>query len=155
MQSTTIASNHQRMVDRHRPPLLSSRLATPERLMEKPNADTVAWYHRLVPTDARAQKGQMFGHPCAFVNGNMFFGTFAQTLIVRVGEVRAGQLLGSGARIFEPMPGRAWKEYAQVDPGTIADSELATLAQEALEATARLPAKAPKGKRGPWGDQRK
>lgn len=45
--------------------------------MERPNDKTVAYYDRNVPKDARAVKGQMFGHPCAFVNGNMFFGTFA------------------------------------------------------------------------------
>lgn len=40
--------------------------------MEKPNATTIAYYDRNVPPDGRAVKGQMFGHPCAFVNGHMF-----------------------------------------------------------------------------------
>ncbi len=115
--------------------------------MDKPNADTVAWYERLVPTDPRAEKGQMFGCPCAFVAGNLFFGTFAQTLIARVGEVRAAELVRPGVQVFEPMQGRAWKEYLQFQPGATHDAELAKLAQEALEATAQLPAKANKGKK--------
>jgi hypothetical protein len=109
--------------------------------MEKPNAATVAYYDRNVPADERVKKGQMFGHPCAFVNGNMFFGTFAQTVVVRVGVPRAAALAKGKVRIFEPMPGRAWKEYIQVDGGAMKDAQLHALALEALEATALLPAK--------------
>src|SRR6185503_11550009 len=32
--------------------------------MERPNAKTVAAYEAAFPRDARAVKGQMFGHPC-------------------------------------------------------------------------------------------
>ena len=109
--------------------------------MEKPNADTVAYYDRNVPADARAKKGQMFGHPCAFVNGHMFFGTFAQTVVVRVGAVRAKALAKGKVRIFEPMAGRAWAEYIQLDAGALPDAKLGALALEALEATALLPPK--------------
>ncbi len=114
--------------------------------MEKPSASTVAWYDRSIPADARAVKGQMFGHPCAFVNGNMFFGTFAQTLIVRLGEARSAAVASGDLRLFEPMPGKPWKEYVQVPAGSLDDAALATLAREALEFTAGLPAKAKKKK---------
>ncbi|MBM4367145.1 MAG: TfoX/Sxy family protein [Deltaproteobacteria bacterium] len=109
--------------------------------MEKPNANTVAWYDRSTPADPRAVRGQMFGHPCAFVNGNMFFGTFAQTLIVRLGEARAASVATGNLRVFEPMPGKPWKEYVQVPAGAMADEQVATLAREALDYTAGLPAK--------------
>lgn len=121
--------------------------------MEKPSAVTAAWYSDAVPADPRAVKGQMFGHPCAFVNGNMFFGTFAQSVVARVGEARATTLAAQGEfRIFEPMPGRAWKEYVQVALGTIPDAELAALAKEAMVTTAALAPKvkkkaAPKAKK--------
>ncbi len=115
--------------------------------MEKPNAQTVAWYDRSIPADARAVKGQMFGHPCAFVNGNMFFGTFAQTLIVRLGEARAASVADGSLRLFEPMPGKPWKEYVQVPAGALSDEALATLAREALDYTAGLPGKAKKKKK--------
>jgi TfoX/Sxy family transcriptional regulator of competence genes len=114
--------------------------------MERPNDKTVAYYDRNVPKNTRAVKGQMFGHPCAFVNGNMFFGTFAQTVVARVGEARAAELAGGVLRVFEPMAGRAWKEYVQVDACALTDVELHALALEALEATARMPAKVKKGK---------
>lgn len=109
--------------------------------MEKPNAATVAWYDRTVPTDPRAVKGQMFGHPCAFVNGNMFFGTFAQTLMARVGVRRAAELTTQGLEIFEPMSGRQWKDYVSIRTGQRSDAEILALALEALENTAQMPPK--------------
>lgn len=113
--------------------------------MEKPNPQTVAWYDRSVPEDPRVQKGQMFGQPCAFVNGHMFFGTFAQTVVARVGETRARALAEPPLRIFEPMAGRAWKAYVQVETGALPDAQVQALAREALEATAQLPEKVKKG----------
>ena len=109
--------------------------------MEKPNPTTVAYYERAVPPDPRARKGAMFGHPCAFVNGNMFFGTFAQSMVIRLGETRTGALAKGKLRVFEPMPKRQWKEYLQVATGEQPAAKLATLAAEALEWTSELPPK--------------
>jgi hypothetical protein len=103
--------------------------------MDKPNAETVAWYERAAPADPRAKLGKMFGHPCAFVNGNMFYGTFGQSVVARVGETRAAALAKGKLRVFEPMAGRAWKEYVQVPAGAMADAELSALAREALDWT--------------------
>jgi hypothetical protein len=113
--------------------------------MEKPSAATVAYYESAVPDDARAKKGAMFGHPCAFVNGNMFFGTFHQTVVARVGEDRAAKLAKGKLRIFEPMPHRPWKEYVQIDAGSLPAKDVASLAVEALDWTATLPPKPAKG----------
>lgn len=121
--------------------------------MKKPGAATVAWYDAAVPADPRAVKGQMFGHPCAFVNGNMFFGTFADSVIARVGVPRAAELASGGElSIFEPMGGRPWKDYVQVETEAIGNAEIAHLAKEALEHTAKMPPKekkAPKEKTAP------
>ena len=115
--------------------------------MKKPDAATVAWYDDSVPIDPRAIKGQMFGHPCAFVNGNMFFGTFENTLIARVGPQRAGALAAGGqVVVFEPMAGRAWKDYVQIAAGKLEDAEIKHLAREALDNTAKMPAKEKKAK---------
>lgn len=114
--------------------------------MEKPTAQTVAYYDAAVPEDPRARKGQMFGHPCAFVNGNMFFGTFHQTVVARVGPERAAALAKGKLRLFEPMPGRVWKEYVQVDAGSMPRAKLAALATEALDWTDKLPGKGTKAK---------
>src|SRR4051812_18547001 len=101
--------------------------------MKRPSDSTIAYYDAAVPADPRARKGAMFGHPCAFVNDHMFFGTFAETVVVRVGEERAAGLATGELRIFEPMPGRAWKEYVQVDTGKLHATTVAALAREALE----------------------
>ena len=112
--------------------------------MEKPNTATVAYFDRALPEDPRAVRGQMFGHACAFVNGHMFFGTFAQSLVVRVGEDRAATLAATGLRVFEPMAGRAWREYVQLDVGELPEVEVQGLAREALDVAARLPPKVKK-----------
>ena len=106
--------------------------------MKKPDAATVAWYDDSVPVDPRASKGQMFGHPCAFVNGNMFFGTFENTLVARVGPQRAVALTAGGqVVVFEPMAGRAWKDYVQIAAGKLENAEIKHLAREALDNTAK------------------
>ncbi len=84
----------------------------------------------------------MFGHPCAFVNGNMFLGTFAQSVIFRVGEAKAASLAAEGrAPLFEPAAGKTWKAYVHVAPGQVPDDVLRGWAMEAYLATAALPAK--------------
>jgi hypothetical protein len=84
----------------------------------------------------------MFRHPCCFVNRNMFYGTFAQSVVVRVGEARAAALAKKPpAHIFEPMPGRAWREYVQFDVEAVPIATVAKLAAEALAHTAALPPK--------------
>lgn len=113
--------------------------------MEKPDATTIAWYEEAVPSDGRAKRSQMFGFPCAFVNGNMFFGTFARSVVARVGEGRVPALVAEGkGSVFEPMEGRAWREYLQVPTGSLSDREISQLAEEALKFTAGLPPKPPK-----------
>ena len=124
--------------------------------MEKPDAATVAAYDAAVPADPRAVKGQMFGHPCAFVNGNMFFGTFAQTLVARVGVPRAAELSAAGAaKVFEPMGGRPWRDYVQVDPKRVPAEATAAYAVEALELTAKMPPKVKKAAAKKAGSKKK
>ncbi|MCA9609099.1 MAG: hypothetical protein KC619_26035 [Myxococcales bacterium] len=112
--------------------------------MERPSPETVAYYESALPDDPRSKPGQMFGHPCAYVNGNMFFGTFAQTVVARVGTERADELAAQDLRVFVPMSGRVWKEYVQVDRDEVPVERLRVLALEALEHTASLPPKAKK-----------
>jgi hypothetical protein len=69
-----------------------------------------------------AERRQMFGYPCAFVNGNLCTGLFADAVFVRLGdEERAALLRDPGARSFEPMPGRPMKEYAVLPPALLSD----------------------------------
>jgi TfoX/Sxy family transcriptional regulator of competence genes len=90
----------------------------------------------------------MFGHPAAFVNGNMFFGTFNNQLVFRISGVDAAAPLASGAVGFEPMEGRAWKDYVALEADTeVSDANLMAWAQLALNRTATLAAKVPKARK--------
>ena len=54
----------------------------------------------------------MFGWPCCFVNGNLFFGLYKQSMIFRLPESDFREFLrDEGAMHFEPMPGRKNKGF--------------------------------------------
>jgi len=89
---------------------------------------------------------KMFGYPCAFVNGQMFVGVFADRLMLRLSdEDRAKFLKLPGAKPFEPMPGRVMKEYVEM-PKEMLDSpaELKRWIKRGLAYTKMLP---PRGKK--------
>jgi TfoX/Sxy family transcriptional regulator of competence genes len=78
----------------------------------KPDEASKAFFDSLVPDDPRVQSRPMFGNRAAFVNGNMFLALFGAKVAVRLSdEDRASLLKEAGAELFEPMPGRAMKEY--------------------------------------------
>ena len=79
----------------------------------KADAAAVAQYEALLPDDDRVERRRMFGHPCAFVNGNMFMGVFGDAVFVRLGDGDRAELLAEdGAGPFDPMGGRPMKDYA-------------------------------------------
>jgi hypothetical protein len=59
----------------------------------------------------------MFGSPAGFVNGNVFMGPHQHNMVLRLPDSpRAGLLAMEGAATFEPIAGRAMKEYVVVPP---------------------------------------
>jgi len=77
--------------------------------------EMIAVFEKAIKELPEAQPRKMFGFPCAFVNGNMFTGLHQENMILRLSEAdRAAMLEISGAAPFEPMPGRAMKEYVTV-----------------------------------------
>ena len=87
---------------------------------------------------------KMFGFPAAFVNGNMFMGLHQEDMVLRLPEEARTELLKtSGARIFEPMPGRPMKEYVVVPPSLLANQKkLASWVAKALDYGTALKPKA-------------
>jgi len=84
----------------------------------KPNEASKAYFHSLVPDDARVKVRPMFGNLAAFVNGNMFLALFGSDVAVRLGEPERAELLRhKGASAFAPMPNRPMKEYVVLPPG--------------------------------------
>ena len=105
------------------------------------DAAAVTAYETALPDDPRVERKRMFGTPCAFVNRQMFFGTFEDTLVARIGPARAGALAGQpGMRVFSPSEGKVWDDYLQLDAG-VDPGLLAELATEALVWAAALPRK--------------
>ena len=120
--------------------------------MEKPTEAIVRLYNSLIPDDPAVERRSMFGMPCAFVNGQMFLGTFEDSLVLRVGPARAAALHGeAGLAVFSPPRGGAWREYLQVSPTLLGDNtRLPGLVAEALTFTAAAPPKKkPASKRAP------
>ena len=79
-------------------------------------------FDAALPQDPRAERRQMFGYPCAFVNGQMFAGLHQEHLIVRLDERSRAELLAMpGAEPFTPLPGRTMREYVVVPPRLVAN----------------------------------
>ena len=112
----------------------------------KSPADLIDLFASVLPEEPNIEKRQMFGYPCAFVNGNMFTGLHQEALIVRLGEDDRKQLLDeAGARQFEPMPGRPMREYVALPEAVLDDREkLAEIIASAKEFAASLPPKVKK-----------
>ena len=81
---------------------------------------------------------QMFGYPCAFENGQLFTGLFADGLFVRLG---AGAAV-PGGKPFAPMPGRPMKEYVMLPAEMLEDEEaVKSWMRRGLEFARSLPPK--------------
>lgn len=63
--------------------------------------------------DVECQKRTMFGFTAYFINKNMFTGTFEEKLFIRLSEEEREGIKNDHEEVeqFEPMPGRAMKEY--------------------------------------------
>ena len=121
-------------------------MATLKGSFPKASPKTIALLESLVPAGPNIELKPMFGHRAAFVNGNMFAGTFGDSLVVRLGDAeRAALLEQKGASIFEPMKGRPMNGYVRVDP-TVMKRDLGRWITKALAFTRGLPPKAKKTK---------
>jgi TfoX/Sxy family transcriptional regulator of competence genes len=83
---------------------------------KKTPPETVAAFGDALPSSPRITRRPMFGYASAFVNGNMFAGTFQDAIVVRLAEAdRTALLKVAGAAPFEPM-GHPMKEYVVLPP---------------------------------------
>lgn len=90
-----------------------------------------------------AEPRRMFGYPCAFVNGQMMCGIFADRMMLRLSaEDRADFLKLKGTKLFEPASGRPMKEYVEVPPALLkSETELRKWLKKSLAYTRSLPPK--------------
>lgn len=117
-----------------------------KRKWNKSSAQLAETFQAAVPDGPGVERRQMFGYPCAFVNGNMFTGLHEERLIVRLPEQQRAELLAlDGAAVFEPMKGRPMREYVVVPPAILDDeTTLRTWMRRARDYAASLPAKVKK-----------
>jgi TfoX/Sxy family transcriptional regulator of competence genes len=112
---------------------------------EKSSPELVARFEEVVARVATPDttRRPMFGYPCAWVNGNMATGLFADSWWVRLAPDRLERALASGeARPMEVMPGRGMKGYASMPDAVIRDdAAVLSWVAEALAYTATLPPK--------------
>ena len=103
--------------------------------------ELIAAFEKAKPADPTITSRPMFGYPALFLNGNMFAGTYQEKIVVRFGDDRA--LAGAkAAKTFEPMPGRAMKEYVVVPEGVVkSPARLRAWIDHAHEFAKTLPAK--------------
>ena len=101
----------------------SSTIGKPK-VWEKPTEELIAKFYAALPNDPRIERKKMFGYPCTFVNGNMAVGTHNQNIIARMGENERTEWINKkGAKLFEPMPGRAMKEYIVIPQAIVNDAK--------------------------------
>lgn len=114
----------------------------------KPEPRLVARFEEVLDRVATPEttRRPMFGHPCAWVGGNMATGLFAQHWWVRLPPDELERVLASGeATTFSVMPGREMKGYAVMPAAVVADdAQVEDWVGRALDYTATLPPKDPK-----------
>jgi TfoX/Sxy family transcriptional regulator of competence genes len=87
----------------------------------KPPAALVEMFKEALAKLPDVESRQMFGYPAAFTKSQMFASLFQDHMIVRLSATDRQMLGQEGARPFEPMPGRAMREYVVV-PAAICES---------------------------------
>jgi TfoX/Sxy family transcriptional regulator of competence genes len=78
----------------------------------KPGPADLEYFDSIIPTAEGVTRRPMFGNVAAFANGQMFLCLFGPDVAVRLGADERERLLGiAGTSPFEPVKGRAMKEY--------------------------------------------
>jgi TfoX/Sxy family transcriptional regulator of competence genes len=112
---------------------------------EKSSPELVARYQAVLDRHAGPDvtRRPMFGYPCAWINGNMATGLFAEQWWVRVEPADREVLLAlPGAHPFEVMPGKAMGGYVTMPSDVVADdAALDAWIDKALTATRAMPPK--------------
>lgn len=128
-------------------------MAKPKNKWSKSSPDLVERFARALPDDPRAERRQMFGYPCCFVNGTFFVGLHEHRCVTRLpGDVRARFAELAGAEPFDPMgTGRGLKDWFVIPAHVTEDDEkLATLIRAMFSVIVTVKAakkKSPKKKR--------
>jgi TfoX/Sxy family transcriptional regulator of competence genes len=114
---------------------------------KKAPQEKVDFFNEVLVNHSEVERRKMFGYPCAFLGGNMFFGLFEDAVFLRLAEEDRSQITaGQMAVQFEPLPGRVMREYVTLSPEIVNDNEIfQNWFKKSLVYAARLPVKVKKG----------
>jgi TfoX-like protein len=87
----------------------------------KSSPEIVERFAAVMDRYPQAERRKMFGYPAAFVGGNMATGLFAEDWVLRLPGVEGAAAIDGGATPFEPMPGRAMKDFVVIPPEVVSD----------------------------------
>ena len=114
---------------------------------KKASPERVDFFYRILENHPEVEKRKMFGYPCAFIGGNMFFGLFEDSVFLRLSsEDRTEIQQQEKAAPFEPLPGRVMKEYVVLKPPILQDKGVfLSWFEKSREYASGLPSKEKKG----------
>jgi TfoX/Sxy family transcriptional regulator of competence genes len=103
-------------------------------------------FYAALPDDPRVEPVEMFGGVAGTVNGHMFGGLWADSVMVRLSPEGQAEVLAMGGEPFNPMGRGVMKDMVVLPAAVLGDREgLREWLRKAVEATAALPPKAKKG----------
>jgi len=106
---------------------------------KKSPPELIAAFDAAIAQEPAAERRQMFGYPCAFVNGNMAIGPHEDRVIARLPDEAAARPC--------IVLGRRMKSYAAIgSEEALARGAMRRWVARAVAFTATLPPKAPKAK---------
>ena len=92
-------------------------------------------------------KRTMFGYPAFFVNNNMWTGVFEDRIFIRLSARDRERIFSAEteAVVFQPMTGRAMKEYVELPPSLYKSADFGTWLKRSYDYVSSLAPKEPKG----------
>ncbi len=109
---------------------------------EKSGPELVERFGRVLDRFPGVERRQMFGHPAAFVGGNMVTGLHQAAWVVRLSTEDQAAAMADGGTTFEPMAGRPMKNFVALPAPVLEDDErLAGWVGRAIEHGRSLPPK--------------
>jgi len=109
----------------------------------KPTEKTVRAFMTATDNLSDIERRTMFGYPSVFLNGNMLSCIFQDRIMVRLSPSdRELAVAKTGARPFEPSPGRAMREYVELPAKVIGNaSDLRSWLDRGRQFVATMPVK--------------
>lgn len=109
--------------------------------------ELIVFFRSLMSAYPLVELRAMFGYPCAFVNGYMTAGLFADRMFVKLNTAGVQKLLElPGAEPLEPVPGRVMSGYVLVPEELRTSPNVRVWLEQAFAYAASLPPKARKAK---------